>query len=93
MSYWPVGATPKPLNTEVHVLTLGDVDLAVSVLDRPLVAMQSLDNAQDVMVCRNCLGFIGSVISQVKNKNVVLLVSVKYVLVESKYTHAILKPS
>lgn len=27
--------------------------------------MQSLDNAQDVMVCRNCLGFAGDVTSQV----------------------------
>lgn len=33
---------------------------------RPLVAMQSLDNTQDVMVCRNCLGFVGDVISQLE---------------------------
>ncbi|CBN78619.1 conserved unknown protein [Ectocarpus siliculosus] len=33
----------------------------------PLVAMQSLDNAQDVTVCRNCLGFAGDVISQLDN--------------------------
>lgn len=32
---------------------------------RPLVAMQSLDNARDVTVCRNCLGFAGDLISQV----------------------------
>ena len=32
---------------------------------RPLVAMQSLDNAQDVAVCRNCLGFVGDLILQV----------------------------
>lgn len=32
---------------------------------RPLVAMQSLDNTQDVAVCRNCLGFVGDLILQV----------------------------
>ncbi|CAM9811903.1 unnamed protein product [Ectocarpus fasciculatus] len=34
--------------------------------ERPLVAMQSLDNAQDVTVCRNCLGFAGDIISQLE---------------------------
>lgn len=37
--------------------------------DRPLVGMQSLDNARDVTVCRNCLGFAGDVISQVTCKH------------------------
>ncbi|CAM9191439.1 unnamed protein product [Ectocarpus sp. 4 AP-2014] len=37
---------------------------ATILIERPLVAMQSLDNAQDVTVCRNCLGFAGDVISQ-----------------------------
>jgi hypothetical protein len=33
---------------------------------RPLAAMQTLTNVQDVMVCRCCLTFIGSVTSQLE---------------------------
>lgn len=46
--------------------TNSDLHVSVDCLScRPLVAMQSLDNTRDVMVCRNCLGFVGSLVSQV----------------------------
>eukprot|EP00752_Nemacystus_decipiens_P011537 g10245.t1 len=39
---------------------------ATALTERPLVGMQSVDNAQNVTVCRNCLGFAGDVISQLE---------------------------
>eukprot|EP00903_Cladosiphon_okamuranus_P012228 g11468.t1 len=39
---------------------------ATVLTERPLVGMQSVDNAQNVTVCRNCLGFAGDVISQLE---------------------------
>ncbi|CAM9529101.1 unnamed protein product [Chrysoparadoxa australica] len=71
-----VGGAPDGVRDRVRVGNAGegrgrglfatqDFEAGASLfLERPLVALQSRSNISDVMVCGNCLGFVGTVGSQ-----------------------------